>query len=99
MHVIDRTIRYGASLVLEELVPDRLRYEIERLIPDVHPTVKPHYRWWDAEKRFMWTCPDSNYGWHYAIDDLGIYDTWDEAFDAGEEHWRQYHEGRWPGEN
>jgi hypothetical protein len=93
-YVASRTLQYGWKLAVREM-PDRLRFEIERFneevthVEDTISTVRP--------KRYVWNCPNPNYDWHYSVDDLGWYDTWQEAYEAGEAHWRKWHQGVWPG--
>lgn len=92
--VLKRTLKYGLQEVVNQL-PDIARYEVQRFIVR-EPHVVKHYDW-DTPYEYVWRCPDPNYPWHYTVDDQGFYPTSDEAWAAGEAHWKQWHQGLWPG--
>lgn len=94
VEVFKKTATYGLKLAVAELPPE-IRFEVERYYP-VNIRVTPSYHY-NTPHRYRWSCPNPNYDWHYGVDDQGFADLPDQAIEAGEAHWREYHQGRWPG--
>ena len=97
--VIERTLARALELTVDNVLPERLRYEVRRRLPAPSPRVLDEHPFGSLPEPTgaRWHCPDPNYAWHWNVDDCGVAEHGDAAYEAAERHWREWHEGPWPG--